>query len=1014
MARRLLWLIPTSMIGLFLLLRLVVTSEVVSRELATEAAGELANRTRSSVQLSGLTFSWSFAPCFEHVEIYRYTGPYKIKVATEEACVERWSSAVGSGFHAVRIKLLRPSIELSGNPAGEAEPAFVDVKPTASEIGEKVKGTLREVQIVFDDLRLDWDSMPFPSRFASGTFGPIDGLITVQKRGNMSAASIALREPATRSSINGRVTPTPTGWNLSAGVEGDVVPIFDSLLEAASLDLRKLPSMGRIGVDYRSTERTATINLDLEQRDIDFANDIVSSSRLRGFNAHQKMRVDVDLDAGRLEIRDGLVEMNRIPLVFSVSVVPNESSPSFSLGVDLRTTSLPRLLRSVPGAVELEMTDKMSPSISFAFAFSMTGELKNPATWTPKLEHRFQGLGDGAESGIEYLSSQFEYRPLTEEGRASEPRKVGRGLPGWVEYKDVPYLQRRCILVSEDSTFFFHNGVELEEMRAAIEAALENGEKARGGSTLTQQLVKNLFLSRDRTALRKLQELLLTFYLESNLKKEYLFELYVNLIEWGPDIYGLHDASMHYFGRPPKKLTPKEMAYLAAIIPGPLLYHRQYERGHISAKMAGRVNGLLERLNRLGQLPDDQLAEAKEREDQVLQAEERRAQVRRLVETSGAFAHGRLDGEIELAEQAVVAIVLEALEVLRVARRAPQERPDALGGDLARALAVAELREVIRVEDLLELSYQRDREHRLAQVHGLAHQREATARDHGAGRRQIVDERGLREGTEGQVALDHRRRQITSQAVDPERAVDLGQLVDQRGVAGAGLIDNHVIAGSGAGLGVEDDVTKDRGMERGPRPIHGRIEEGGHQVVITAWELGAHDRLGEQVALRAVADDVVVVMASGDDLHVVDGHDRDALSLGEPVGPRLEVGDHHVRRELAGGLGIGAKVVRDVEDRLQVLQRGLHLLDHVVLVDHRQAGNLGDPSRMALGEILGGAARHHDPDVVPRTRQMVEHHRGAHRVPHTFTDDAVEDPHRSDTLHQLGTGPVGLRARRRC
>ena len=231
----------------------------------------------------------------------------------------------------------------------------MDVKPSAPSSAEKVKGTLREIQIVFDDLRLDWESMPVPARFASGTFGPIDGVITVQNRGSMSAASIAVREPATKSSINGRATPTPTGWNLSAGVEGDVVPIFGSLLDAASLDLRKLPSTGRIGVDYRSVERTMTVDLDLAQQDVDFANDIVSSSRLRGFTAREKMLVDVDLETGRLEIKDGLVEMNSIPLVFSVSVEPGDPSPTFAVGVDLRTTPLARLLRSVPGAVELEI-----------------------------------------------------------------------------------------------------------------------------------------------------------------------------------------------------------------------------------------------------------------------------------------------------------------------------------------------------------------------------------------------------------------------------------------------------------------------------------------------------------------------------------------------------------------------------------------------------------------------------------------------------------------------------------
>lgn len=613
MARLLLWLIPTTLIGLLVVIRLAVTSDFASRELATAIAGELANRTRSSVQLSGVTFGPTFAPCFQHLEIYRYTGPYKIKMATEEACVERWASAVGSGFHAVRIKLTQPSIEVSGNPEAIQEPAFVDVKPTVAEKADRGRATLREIEIVFDDLRLDWASMPFPQRFAGGTFGPIDGAITVQKRGSMSAASIALREPGTGSSIHGRATPTPTGWNLSAAVQGDVVPIFDTLLDAASLDIRKLPSTGRIGVDYRSTEKTVTIDLDLEQKDVDLASDAVSSRRLKGFTAREKMRLNVDLGAARLEVQDGLIEVNSVPLLFSVKLEPGDTSPAFAVSVDLKTTPLARLLNSVPGAVELEMVDEMSPAIKFAFTFSMSGELKNPATWTPKLEHRFQGLDEpGVVTGIEYLRGEFEYRPLTKEGRTGAPRMVGSSKDNWIPYEKVPYVQRRCIVVSEDSTFFFHNGVEIAEMQKAIQHAIETGEKARGGSTITQQLVKNLFLSRDRTALRKLQELLLTFYLESNLSKEYLFELYVNLIEWGPDIYGLRDASAYYFSRPPRRLNGKEMAYLATIIPGPLLFLEYHEKGQVPYRHLSRVTGLLEKLNRFGSISDEQLAKAKD------------------------------------------------------------------------------------------------------------------------------------------------------------------------------------------------------------------------------------------------------------------------------------------------------------------------------------------------------------------------------------------------------------------
>jgi hypothetical protein len=612
MARRLLWLIPSTLIGGFAGVRLTLSSDFVSRELAATIASELATRTRSSVQLSGVTFGYSFAPCFQHLEIYRYTGPYKFKIATTEACVERWASAVGSGFHAVRLKLTQPSIEISANPDAEKNPGAVE-SPGAAKKAAEGRATLREIQIIFDDLRLDWDAMPFPERFASGTFGPIDGSVTVQQRGTMSAASISLREPATGSRIHGRATPTPTGWDLSAGVEGDLVPIFDTLLAAAAIDIRKMPSKGQIGVDYRAKDKSLTIDLDMEQEDLDVANDAVSSQRLRGFAAREKLRMNVDIGAGKLDVSDALVEVNGIPLLLSVKMEPGTSSPAFAVAVDLKTMSLARLLRSVPGAVELEMAKQMSPSINFAFTYSMTGELRDPTTWVTKLDHRFQGIDDpGVKTGVEYLNGAFEYRPLTKEGRTGAGRAVGRGTPGWTAYNDIPYLQRRCIIVSEDSTFFFHSGIELEEMRMAIQKSVETGEKARGGSTITQQLIKNLFLSRDRTALRKLQELLLTYYLEAAFSKEYLFELYVNVIEWGPDLYGLHDAALHYFGRPPKKLQTREMAYLASIIPGPLLFHAHYEKGQVSSKHNAKVDALLERLNRLGQLDDAELAKAKE------------------------------------------------------------------------------------------------------------------------------------------------------------------------------------------------------------------------------------------------------------------------------------------------------------------------------------------------------------------------------------------------------------------
>lgn len=615
-ARFLLWMLPTALVLLIVGSRIVVTSEWMSHRVSEEIAAELAGRTRAAVQMSGVTFGWDFAPCFQDFEIYRFSGAYKLKATTKQACIERWASAVGSGFHAIQIKLEEPSISVEGSKDAKPDRALADTKSsTKTPGGDEIKRakTLREIQVVFDDLRLDWATMPLPENFAKGTYGPIDGTVTLQNRGGRTAATFFVREPSTGSELNGRINPTEKGWDISAGIEGDMVKLFGSLLTAAELDIRKMPTRGRFGAIYLGKTKQATIDLDLEQYDIDLSNDRVSAQRLTGFTAREQARIDIDFDRGEAAMKDGIVEVNGVPVFTTITLSPGEGSPKFDIHADLRTTPLLKLLRSVPGAREPVFAKDVSPKVQFALSFSMSGKLRDATTWQPKLEHRVAGIGaHGEGSGLEILSSNFRYYPLTKSGRAMEPRLIGPASPSWQPYARIPYILRRCVIVSEDSSFFFHNGIELIEVQDALREGLSSGEKSRGGSTITQQLVKNLFLTRDRTALRKLQEMLLTFHLESTLSKEHIFELYMNIIEWGPDVYGIKEASMHYFGRRPESLNTREMAWLATIIPSPIPSHQQFESGYVTAKQNAKIDTLLDRLFRFNNITEPQFAEAKE------------------------------------------------------------------------------------------------------------------------------------------------------------------------------------------------------------------------------------------------------------------------------------------------------------------------------------------------------------------------------------------------------------------
>ncbi|MCB9648486.1 MAG: transglycosylase domain-containing protein [Deltaproteobacteria bacterium] len=610
-ARRLLWLIPASLLGLALLTRLAVTSSFVSEWVAEFVAGVVADRTGTSVQLSGVSFGLTFAPCLDDLTLSRDVGPVQVRIVSSRACVERWASALGSGFRAVQVRLEAPAVEVVGGEPDAVPPPTAAKKKKAGGADE-ARPDLREVEVVFDDLRLRWESLPLPGRFGEGSFGPIDGAITVQVRGPQSAAMITLQDPSSGAAVNARANPTPTGWNLSAGLSGDLVPMFGSLLSSSLLDIQKMPVRGQAGLDYVSASRRLTVDLDLEEHDAAVEAEAVAKEAVTGFEARQRARAQIDLEARTLSVDEALVEVNGVPVVLSVAVQPGASSPAFSVKADLRTTPFARLLKSVPGGEALDIARRMSPTLAFALSASITGELKDPTTWEPQLEHQFQAIDPKTSfTGLEFLEGPFPYYPLTPDGRRAEARTVGPTTPSWVPYAKIPYVQRRAIIVSEDANFPFHRGVDLEEVRAALRDTIGDEDEPRGGSTITQQLVKNLFLSRDRTAQRKALELLLTFHLESWLSKDDIFALYANIIEWGPDVYGLSEASQHYFGRAPARLSPLEMAYLATLIPSPIPLHKHYEDGSVPKKHMRKVIALLERLNRLGQLSDDALAEAR-------------------------------------------------------------------------------------------------------------------------------------------------------------------------------------------------------------------------------------------------------------------------------------------------------------------------------------------------------------------------------------------------------------------
>ncbi|MBC7381643.1 MAG: transglycosylase domain-containing protein [Bacteroidia bacterium] len=174
------------------------------------------------------------------------------------------------------------------------------------------------------------------------------------------------------------------------------------------------------------------------------------------------------------------------------------------------------------------------------------------------------------EANLAKLNGEFSYVPM-ENGHAMRAVIVGADNPNYTPLADIsPYL-KRAVLTTEDPSFYWHRGFVTEAFRQSIVKNIRTGKFKRGASTLSMQLVKNVFLTREKTMARKLEEILLVYILENNnlCSKDRMFEVYLNIIEWGPNVYGVGEASRFYFEKKPFDLTLSESLFLATIIPAP-------------------------------------------------------------------------------------------------------------------------------------------------------------------------------------------------------------------------------------------------------------------------------------------------------------------------------------------------------------------------------------------------------------------------------------------------------------
>jgi len=357
--------------------------------------------------------------------------------------------------------------------------------------------------------------------------------------------------------------------------------------------------------------RTGSARLEAEASGLVLEGERLASEPVGPMGAAFRGTLRWDAAAGRLALEDGAVtlgERDAIRAGVAGELVLGEDA-RFSVEVRADRIDYAAALEALPlQLVPAEEGPRLSGALGFRLA--LAGPLHRPPEWQVAADLDLAGLRRSAQAADPlFLQGTFTWWPPAADGGTGRGVVVGPENPSFVPVAELPAHVIRAVTTSEDAGFFAHRGFDFEEMKNALAEAAGAG-RTRGASTITQQLAKNLFLSRERTIARKVREAFLTLALEASLPKTRLLEIYLNIVEWGPGVHGIGEAARHWFGKDARALTPREAAFLASVIPSPMRFHAYYATGEISGAFLERVDGLLVKMRDQGQLTDEELVEA--------------------------------------------------------------------------------------------------------------------------------------------------------------------------------------------------------------------------------------------------------------------------------------------------------------------------------------------------------------------------------------------------------------------
>jgi hypothetical protein len=351
-----------------------------------------------------------------------------------------------------------------------------------------------------------------------------------------------------------------------------------------------------------SAESPARLSLEgyANLKNVGLSADRIATSPVQGFSFSIEGRGHWFPAQRRLEIESGSVGVGKAKAIVKGAVELDADHYAFDVAADMPPTPCNEAVHSIPAALLGDMSvAEWRGNIGGKLRFhtdsrdldstELKFDIKDKCDWklVPVL------------ADLRRFSRPFVHSVTEPDGTVFE-METGPGTENWTPIEAISPYFVHAVVVHEDPQFFNHKGFSPVNIRNALVRDLRERRYAVGASTISMQLVKNVFLHREKTLARKMQEVLLTWWTERVMEKRDMLELYFNVIEYGPGIYGIRAAAKHYWNREPSELSPAEGVFLATILPNPKRFHPYYQKNALPSGTASNMRKFLSRLGDRG------------------------------------------------------------------------------------------------------------------------------------------------------------------------------------------------------------------------------------------------------------------------------------------------------------------------------------------------------------------------------------------------------------------------------